>query len=189
MGLAEQVTSKLFLDDGVYSLWARDVPSPVSQGKLPGSNLYGTHPFYMARATDDTWFGVYTNLAAAQDWFIKNNAQDGKVDVKTYATGGLGDIYFLFGSNPGEVAQMYQSAIAGEPVLVPQWALGWNHCRYGYQNSTQVAEAVAGYYENAIPLDTQWVDIDYMKNYENFVVDDQRFGGLRAIVDQLHEDN
>ena len=64
MGLAEQVTSKLFLEDGVYSLWSRDVPSPVSTGKLPGSNLYGTHPFYMARATDDTWFGVYTNLAA-----------------------------------------------------------------------------------------------------------------------------
>jgi len=28
MGLSEQVAKDLFLDDGVYSLWSRDVASP-----------------------------------------------------------------------------------------------------------------------------------------------------------------
>jgi len=47
MGLSEQVAKDLFLDDGVYSLWSRDVASPPQTGTLPGQNMYGTHPFYM----------------------------------------------------------------------------------------------------------------------------------------------
>lgn len=73
MGLAERTVSDLFLPDGVYSLWSRDIPNPEETGKAPGNNLYGTHPFYMGKSKGATeWFGVYTNLAAAQDWWIKN---------------------------------------------------------------------------------------------------------------------
>ena len=87
----------------------------------------------MGKATDDSWFGVYTNLPQAQDWWIKNDNTAGTVGVTTYSTGGLGDLYFLFGNGPNEVTKMYHSAIVGHPVLVPQWMLGWNHCRYGYK--------------------------------------------------------
>jgi len=72
LGLWERTSSDLFLPDGVYSLWSRDIPNPIEDGHAPGKNLYGTHPFYMARAADKTWFGVFTNLAAAQDWWITN---------------------------------------------------------------------------------------------------------------------
>ena len=65
MGLFERVSSDLFLRDGVYSLWSLDTANPVETAKPPGNNLYGTHPIYMGMAPDDTWFGVYTNLAAA----------------------------------------------------------------------------------------------------------------------------
>jgi hypothetical protein len=73
MGLAERTVSDLFLKDGIYALWSRDQPGVEEDGKLPGKNWYGVHPFFMGRASDDTWFGVYTNLAAAQDWTIKNS--------------------------------------------------------------------------------------------------------------------
>jgi hypothetical protein len=50
MGLAERTVSDLFLPDGIYALWSRDIPNPAEDGKLPGKNLYGVHPFYMGRA-------------------------------------------------------------------------------------------------------------------------------------------
>lgn len=50
MGLWEQTGSDLFLKDGVYTLWSRDIPNPIEDGKAPGKNLYGTHPFFMAKA-------------------------------------------------------------------------------------------------------------------------------------------
>jgi hypothetical protein len=50
MGLFEQTASDLFLKDGTYSLWSRDAADPAQNGKLPGTNIYGTHPFMMAKA-------------------------------------------------------------------------------------------------------------------------------------------
>jgi hypothetical protein len=73
-GLFEQVSNDLFMPDGIYTLWSRDIPDPVQTGKLPGQNMYGVHPFYMGRATDNSWFGVFQNNAAAQDWIVKNDA-------------------------------------------------------------------------------------------------------------------
>ena len=47
MGLSEQVSNELFLNDGVYSLWNRDAADPPQTGTLPAQNMYGSHPFYM----------------------------------------------------------------------------------------------------------------------------------------------
>ena len=79
MGLFEQVASDFWLGDGIYSLWSRDTANPPQTRKLPADNMYGTHPFLMGKATDNSWFAVYTNLAAAQDWVIANNAATGDV--------------------------------------------------------------------------------------------------------------
>lgn len=65
MGLSDRVSNDVFLGNGVYSLWSRDEPDPIETGKSPGNNMYGAHPFYMAKSqsTDKSWFGVFTNLA------------------------------------------------------------------------------------------------------------------------------
>ena len=49
MGLGEKATMDLFYPDGVYSMWSLDTANPIENGKVPGNNLYGTHPFYMFR--------------------------------------------------------------------------------------------------------------------------------------------
>jgi alpha-glucosidase (family GH31 glycosyl hydrolase) len=125
MGLYERTGNELYLQDGVYTLWSKDIPNPEETRTLPGQNTYGTHPFYMGKAIDNKWFGVYTNLAAAQDWWIKNNVETGDVSVSTVAAGGLGDLFIILADTPNAVSQTYQE-IVGLPVLTPQWALGWN---------------------------------------------------------------
>lgn len=188
MGLGDQVSSDLFLADGIYSLWTRDEPSPVQDGKLPGKNLYGVHPYYMAKATDSSWFGVYTNLAQAQDWWLVND-DAGITDITLWANGGIGEMYFLFAESPTEVTKMYHSAIVGSPVMTPRWALGWHHCKYGYESTQELIDNVNNYTSYNLPLDTQWVDIDYMHDYENFVVEETRFGDLSDFVMNLHASN
>jgi len=59
----------------------------------------------MAKAVDKTWFGVYTNLASAQDWWIANNNVTGNVAVTTIAAGGLGDIFIMRGPGPNEITK------------------------------------------------------------------------------------
>jgi alpha-glucosidase len=48
-------------------------------------------------------------------------------------------------------------------------------------------DSVEGYKNMSIPLDTQWVDIDYMNNYQDFTYDNStdRFGGLPSFVQEL----
>ena len=53
-----------------------------------------------------------------------------------------------------------------------------------------------GYIDNGIPLDTQWVDIDYMQDYKDFTVNQLNaegqpgaFFNLSGYVNQLHSMN
>ena len=101
MGLGERVQEDLFYQDGVYSMWNRDATTPKEDGRPPGNNIYGTHPFFMYKNTASSWVGCYTNLAAAQDWYIKNDKPTGVVDVTMIAAGGLADIYYILDTTPG----------------------------------------------------------------------------------------
>jgi lysosomal alpha-glucosidase len=134
LGLAERTSNDLFLGDGVYSLWTRDEPNPIENGELPGNNNYGVHPFYMTSASDNTWFGVYTNLAHAQDWWVSNDNETGQINLTTVASGGIADITIVFGQDPIEVTKEYHKVV-GAPVLTPMWALGWHQCKWGYKNT------------------------------------------------------
>jgi alpha-glucosidase len=126
MGLTEQTSNNLFLPDGVFSLWSLDTANPKQSTTAPGSNMYGTHPYFMAQASDQSsWFGVFINNAAAQDWWIKNDATTGDVTVKTMAAGGVSDMYFFDGTDPNDATKSYHR-IVGLPVVTPQWALGWH---------------------------------------------------------------
>ena len=70
------------------------------------------------------WYGVFVNLAAAQDWWIDNSTK--LVDVKVMATGGFGDMFFMFDENSNSLISQYHNNIVGNPVLTPFWALGWH---------------------------------------------------------------
>lgn len=46
---------------------------------------------------------------------------------------------------------------------------------------------LAGYRKNGIPLDVMWSDIDYMKDYRNFIYDDEvAYKGLPDFINSLH---
>jgi alpha-glucosidase (family GH31 glycosyl hydrolase) len=145
IGLFEQISDNLFLKDGIYSLWSRDQPDPMQTGTLPSSNMYGTHPLLMSQGkinnAKSAWNVVFYNLAAAQDWRIKQVPQQGEYSVKTYAAGGMGDIFLMSGQTADEVVGLFHNVV-GKPVLVPQWSLGWNQCRWGYTDLDTVKEVV-----------------------------------------------
>lgn len=48
-GLGERASEDFFYKDGVYSMWSKDIPTPIETSHLPASNMYGTHPYFMYR--------------------------------------------------------------------------------------------------------------------------------------------
>jgi len=106
----------------------------------------------MAQANDSSWFGVYHNLAAAQDWWVANDNTTAKVYIKTMAVRGVADIYIMMGSNPDEVVQSYHSLV-GMPQLIPQWALGWHQSKYGYHDWLDIYTDIFKYQSFELPIE------------------------------------
>jgi hypothetical protein len=102
LGLGERIHtgSSLFFEDGVYSVFNRDSPSPEETGEAPGNNIYGSHPFYMFKTDTSIWTGVFTNIMSPSDYYVKSDKASGKVDITTVATGGVADLYVIIGYSP-----------------------------------------------------------------------------------------
>ena len=98
IGIGEREQNSLFYKDGVYSLWGTDQPNPMEDGKLPGKQTYGCHPFFMYKAGAEQWVGVYYKIAQAQDWWVANLPKDGFVRLDFIAVGGVADIYVILSS-------------------------------------------------------------------------------------------
>jgi alpha-glucosidase (family GH31 glycosyl hydrolase) len=78
--------------------------------------------------------------------------------------------------------------LIGRPYLPPFWSLGFHNSRWGYESLSHVEEVVHNYSVAGIPLETQWVDIDYMDARKDFTVNERRFPieRFQRFVDRLH---
>ncbi|XP_048039101.1 sucrase-isomaltase, intestinal-like [Megalobrama amblycephala] len=142
-----------------YGLFAKDQP--------PGYKLnsYGLHPFYMGLEKSKSAHGVL---------LLNSNAMDVTVlpdPALTFRTiGGILDFYMVMGPSPEAVVQQYTEMI-GRPVLPAYWSLGFQLCRYGYANDTEIADLYKDMKAAEIPYDVQYADIDYMERQMDFTLD------------------
>uniref|UniRef100_A0A8C1T8Z6 alpha-glucosidase n=1 Tax=Cyprinus carpio TaxID=7962 RepID=A0A8C1T8Z6_CYPCA len=172
-GETEHPTYKHSLNFHKYGLFAKDQP--------PGYKLnsYGVHPFYMGLEKSKNAHGVLLLNSNAMDVTFQ------PTPALTYHTiGGILDFYMVMGPTPEEVVQQYNEMI-GRPVLPAYWSLGFQLCRYGYSNDTEIADLYRDMKAAQIPYDVQYADIDYMERQMDFTLDQVNFKGLPALVDQM----
>ncbi|XP_046659811.1 lysosomal alpha-glucosidase-like [Homalodisca vitripennis] len=147
-----------------------------------GTNLYGSHPFYLAMEESGDSSGVM---------LLNSNAMD--IDLTpapgiTYRTiGGLLDFYIFLGPSPSDVIRQFTSLV-GRPFLPPYWSLGFHLSRSGYKTLNETKKVWLRTRDAKIPFDTQWNDRDYMKNNNDFTYDNESFNGLPDFVDMLHKE-
>ena len=183
-GLGERV-GEFFLKDGVYTIWARDELSPVETGKRPSNSVYGAHPVYFSKLKNSTkFFAVFDNNVGAQDFIIESN-DTGKI-VTHIKSSGITDMFIILNDDIQKVNTEYIKLV-GLPAMFPQWVLGWNHCRYGYNNTEQFKEVVDKFAENHLPLDAMWADVEYLDMYKDFSISDTDFKGFADAVKDWRE--
>lgn len=155
------------------------------------ASLYGTHPFFLQVTSDGSANGVlFLNSNAIEATIYRANKDPvypNQPIVEIQSTGGIIDLYILAGPGPIDVVKQLQEVI-GKPSMLPYWALGLHNCRWGYESLQYVEDVVANYSAAEIPLETQWVDIDYMQNFKDFTTDAVKFpsGKMKLFVDKLH---
>uniref|UniRef100_A0A8D2MBE7 alpha-glucosidase n=1 Tax=Zonotrichia albicollis TaxID=44394 RepID=A0A8D2MBE7_ZONAL len=125
-------------------------------------NSYGFHPFYMGLEEDGNAHGVL---------LLNSNAMGKKTSILTHK---IMDI-------------LSSLQLIGRPVMPPYWSLGFQLCRYGYANDSEVSQLVEEMKAARIPHDVQYVDIDYMERNLDFTLS-PRFAGLPDLVNRIKAD-
>ena len=144
--------------------------------------LYGTHPFYLVKEKD--------GFSHSHGVLIFNNHPAEMVFQPSrkmvYRTiGGIIDVLVFLGDNPNEVIAKKNKAI-GLPNMPPLWTLGFHLCRWGYKSTRHMNETMRRNLAVGIPIETQWADIDYMQDRNDFTIDKNTWSDLSQFVDEMH---
>nr|KAF6418954.1 hypothetical protein HJG63_013277 [Rousettus aegyptiacus] len=174
-GETEHTAYRRDLNWHTWGMFSRDQPPGYKK------NSYGVHPYYLALEEDGSAHGVLLLNSNAMDVTFQ------PMPALTYrTTGGVLDFYVFLGPTPELVTQQYTELI-GRPVMVPYWALGFQLCRYGYQNDSEIASLYDEMVAAQIPYDVQYSDIDYMERQLDFTLS-PKFAGFPALITRMKAD-
>lgn len=130
-GLGEHTDNfRLNTTDYLRTLWNLD-----NFGVAPGTNVYGSHPFYVEQRESGA-HGVFFVNSNGMDIIVNNTEESGQF-LEYNTLGGVLDYYFLAGPSPTEVTKQY-SDIVGQPAMQPYWGLGFHQCRCVSVFKTQI---------------------------------------------------
>jgi alpha-glucosidase (family GH31 glycosyl hydrolase) len=65
--------------------------------------------------------------------------------------------------------------------------MGFHAASYAYNSLDKIKNNVANYSSEGIPLDGVWFDIPYMKNYEDFSVDNAAGAAFEGTAEYVQE--
>ncbi|MBR1740350.1 MAG: alpha-glucosidase, partial [Lachnospiraceae bacterium] len=97
------------------------------------------------------------------------------------------DLYVITGDSPEQVVQEFRQLI-GRSYIPPRWAFGYRQCRWSYLSSTEAREVVKKHKAAGFPIDSLYLDIDYMERYKDFTINPDALGDLDALVAEMKEE-
>ena len=177
------------LNEGLYTIWTQDLSGTKPDMGLGGGNLYGHQPIGLHKTMyEDLWLGfVFLNTNDQDVKISKRNITSSEYNLEHKTIGGIIDYYIIVDNSPEEIIKNIQFLL-GIPSLPPFWSLGNHQSRYGYKNLDEFKNVYELYKKYEIPIDTMWIDIDSMKDYEIFTVNKNFSKMGNYIKDEIHKD-
>ncbi|WP_162798713.1 glycoside hydrolase family 31 protein [Thermus caldifontis] len=154
----------------VFRFWNRDPGGSYGPGEDP---LYLSVPLWLSLLPEGGYLAFYENPA---DGFADLRGEEALVGFW-----GGPFLYYLI-PGPLEEALARYLGLTGLPPLPPRWALGFHYARWGLRRREEVEEVVEGFLKRGLPLRAVHLDIDYMRGYRVFTVDEGRFPDLSGMV-------
>ncbi len=156
----------------VYKSWCSDDPFHTEDK----SSLYAAHNFIILSGKENT--GIFVDYPSEIVWDVGYT----KRDVLKITVGGKDfDIYIITADDPIDVVREFRRII-GKSYIPPFWAFGYQQSRWSYPDRETVDKIIDGYNEADIPLNCIYLDIDYMKDYKDFTVDEEKFPDFVSYV-------
>ena len=153
-------------------------------------SLYGAHNFLLVDGK--VTFGLFLDTPGKVSFDIGYTSYDQM--VITFENPDY-DCYVIEADmrdeNVGQALQIVHEfrGLIGRSYIPPKWAFGFGQSRWGYKNAADVREIVKQYRENNIPLDSVYMDIDYMNHFKDFTIDGQAFPDFPEFVSEMKKEH
>ena len=158
-----------------YVSWNYDNPNHHEDTR----SLYGSHNFIIVSGKHT--FGAFFDYAGRMEFDIGYTKRS--IMKITPETMNL-IVYIITGENEKDIVKQFRQLI-GRSYIPPFWAFGYGQSRWGYKTEQDIREVTEKYKEAGIPLDSVYLDIDYMERYKDFTIDKERFPDLKKLSEDL----
>ncbi len=145
-------------------------------------SLYGAHNFFVVKDAEEE-FGLFFDYPSRMEFdigYTNRNEIVVSIPEKDVA------IYLIMGCDMKSIVSQFRKII-GKSYIPPLWGFGYGQSRYSYMNEEEVREVVNKYRSAGIPLDSVYLDIDYMEEYKNFTVNKESFPNFADFTEDLKE--
>lgn len=173
-GLGEQVRG-INKKGWKYISWNYDNPNHQEDTQ----SLYGAHNFIIISGS--VTFGAFFDYAGKMNFDIGYTNRD---TLKIKANKNDLTIYIITGENEKDIVKQFRKII-GKSYVPPLWAFGYGQSRWGYKNEQDIRTVAEKYKSADIPIDSIYLDIDYMERYKDFTIDKERFPNFESLVKDM----
>jgi len=175
-GLGEQVRG-INKRGWTYTSWNFDNPHHHEDTH----SLYGSHNFIIVDGKD--LFGVFFDYPGKLIFDIGYSKYS---EMHISADRNDMNIYIITGKDKKDIVAQFRAAI-GQSYVAPFWAFGYGQSRWGYMNEEDIASVADEYEKLGTPLDSIYLDIDYMQDYKDFTVNPDRFSDLKKLATTMKD--
>lgn len=146
-------------------------------------SLYAAHNFFVLKNEKEV-YGIFIDSPAKITYDIGfTDINEFRISIETDSY----DIYYISGNSIIEIVREYRKLV-GKSYLAPKWAFGYGQSRWGYMNESDIENVLKGHNENGIPLDMIYLDIDYMKDFKDFTINEERFPNFSQFVSKMKKE-
>lgn len=146
-------------------------------------SFYGAHNFIVVAGKQS--FGLFVDYPSRVAFDIGYTRMDtlqiSCEDADLY-------LYVIDGESPYEIVKQFRKMI-GRSYIPPKFAFGFGQSRWGYRSKEDLREVAEGYRKNHIPVDMIYMDIDYMQDFKDFTLHEERFSDFPEFVQEMKNQN
>ncbi|RGF16070.1 alpha-glucosidase [Firmicutes bacterium OM04-13BH] len=160
----------------IYKSCCADEPNHLEDR----TSLYASHNFLVLDGGKEQ-FGVFFDYPGIITFDVGYTHLN---ELKITLSEPDADVYVMTGESILDIVKQFRQLI-GRSYIPPKWAFGYQQSRWGYMNEADIREVVKGHREKKIPLESIYMDIDYMERFKDFTVNQERFPDFPEFVKEM----
>jgi len=160
----------------IYKSCCADEPNHVEDR----TSLYASHNFLVLDGGKEQ-FGVFFDYPGIITFDVGYTHLN---ELKITLSEPDADVYVMTGESILDIVKQFCQLI-GRSYIPPKWAFGYQQSRWGYMDEDDIREVVKGHREKKIPLESIYMDIDYMERFKDFTVNQERFPDFPEFVKEM----